>query len=110
MKTVAESAMIPETRSSGQIATNDNAGTNLEEVEEQIEEDNVKKAAHENTISIPLPIMRGSEEMAAVDDAGAAGEEVQEQVERKRVEKKAFENRIIAASAEKWIRNGRIRG
>jgi hypothetical protein len=48
--------------------------------------------------------------MAAVDDAGAAGEEVQEQVERKRVEKKAFENRIIAASAEKWIRNGRIRG
>lgn len=109
MKTVAESAMIPESRLSRQIATNDNAATNLEEVEEQIEEDNVKKAAHENAIGIPA-MMRGSAEMAAVDDAGAAGEEVQEQVERKRVEKKAFENRIIAAAAEKWIRNGRIRG
>lgn len=109
MKTVVESAMIPESRSSRQIATNDNAATNLEEVEEQIEEDNVKKAAHENAIGIPA-IMRGGAEMAAVDDAGAAGEEVQEQVERKCVEKEAFENRIIAAAAGKWIRNGRIRG
>ncbi len=108
MKTVAESAMTPESRSSTQIATNDNAA-NLEEIEEQIEEDNVKKAAHKNAIGIPA-MARGSAEMAAVDDAGAAGEEVQEQVERKRVEKKAFENRIIAAAAEKWNRNGRIRG
>lgn len=55
-------------------------------------------------------MMRGSEEVTAIDDAVAASEEVQEQVERNRVEKKAFENRISAASAEKWIRNGRTRG
>jgi hypothetical protein len=108
MKTVRRSATIPEFRLS-QMAANDNAATNLEEVEGQIEEDNVKKAARGNAIGIPA-MMRGSAEMAAVDDAGAAGEEVQEQVERKRVEKQTFENRISAASAEKWIHNGRIRG
>jgi hypothetical protein len=108
MKTVRRSATIPEFRLS-QMAANNNAATNLEEVEGQIEEDNVKKAARENAIGTPA-MMRGSAEMAAVDDAGAAGEEVQEQVERKRVEKQAFENRISAASAEKWIQNGRIRG
>jgi|SRR5271166_4360948 len=108
MKTVRRYATIPEFRLS-QMAANDNAATNLEEVEGQIEEDNVKKAARENAIGIPA-MMRDTAEMAAVDDAGAAGEEVQEQVERKRVEKQAFENRISAASAEKWIQNGRIRG
>ena len=105
MKTVGRSATIPEFRLS-QIAANDDAATNLEEVEEQIEEENVKKAARENAIGIPA-IMRGDAEMAAVDDAGAAGEEVQEQVERKRVEKEAFENRISVASAEKWTQRGR---
>ena len=70
----------------------------------------MKKAVRENPTGVPVPMMRGSAEMAPVDDAVAASEEVQEQVERKRIEKKAFENRIIAASAEKWIRNWRTRG
>jgi len=51
-----------------------------------------------------------NKQIEAVDDAVATREEVEEQVERKRVEKKAFENRISAASAEKWTRNGRMRG
>ncbi len=53
MKTVAKTATIPESRLSQQIAANDDAAANEEEVEEQIEEDNVKKAARENTISVP---------------------------------------------------------
>jgi len=107
---VAKTAIVPEFRFSRQIATNDNAATSAEEVEEQIEEDNVKRAARENATAFPVPTMRGSEEIAVLDDATAAREEVQEQVERQRVEKKAFENRISVASAEKWIRNGRTRG
>jgi hypothetical protein len=95
---------------SRQTATNDDAAANEEEVEEQIEKDNVKKAARENVSGVPNPIMRGIEEKAAVDDAVAAGEEVQEQVERIRAEQRAFENRISVASAEKWIRNGGTRG
>jgi len=52
MKTVGKSATIPESRLSKQIATNDDAAANEEEVEEQIEEDNVKKAARENGTGI----------------------------------------------------------
>jgi hypothetical protein len=108
---VAKTAIVPESRLSRQIATNDNAATNKEEeVEEQIEEENVKRVARENATGYPIRILRGNEEIQAADDAVASKDEVEEQVERKRVEKKAFENRISAASAEKWIRNGRIRG
>lgn len=106
---MAKTAIVPESRLSSQITTNDNAAANREEVEEQIEEDSVKKAAHENETGVSVSLMRSSEEMAAADDAAAVGEEAQAQVERKRGEKKAFENRISAASAEKWIQNGRIR-
>ena len=107
---MAKTAIVSEFRLSKQLAANYDAATNKEEVEEQIEEDRVKKTARENETGVSVSIMRRSEEMAAADDAMAAGEEVQEQVERKRVEKNAFENRIIAATAEKWIQNGRIRG
>lgn len=106
MNAVGRSAMIAESGLSKQIATNDDAAANEEEVEEQIEEENVEKTAHENETGAPIPMM-GNDEMAVDDDAVSAREEVQQQVERKRVEKEAFENRISAASAEKWIRNGR---
>jgi hypothetical protein len=109
MKTVGKSATIPESRLSKQIATNDDAAANEEEVEGQIEEDNVEKAARENRSGVPTLLM-SNKQIEAVDDAVATREEVEEQVERKRVEKKAFENRISAASAEKWTRNGRMRG
>ncbi len=107
---MAKTAIVPESRSSSQITTNDNAAANREEVEEQIEEVSVKRAARENATGAPVSMIRDSKQVEAIDDAVAAGEETQEQVERKRVEKKAFENRISAASAEKWIQNGRIRG
>jgi hypothetical protein len=79
MKTVGRSATIPESRLSKQIATIGDAAANEEEVEEQIEEDNVKRVARENATGLPIRILRGSEEMAPVDDAVAAGEEVEEQ-------------------------------
>ena len=52
MTIVGKFAMIPKSRSSEQIATNDDATANEEEVEEQIEEDNVEKAALENRIRV----------------------------------------------------------
>lgn len=48
----------PEARLSKQIATNDDATANQEEVEEQIEGDNVEEAARENETSGPAPIMK----------------------------------------------------
>lgn len=47
MKNVEKSVTIAESRLSKQIATNDDAAAIEEEVEEQIEEDNAKKAARE---------------------------------------------------------------
>jgi hypothetical protein len=108
MTTVGKSAPIPEFRLSKHFAANDDAAANGEEVEEQIEEENVKKVGRENRSAAPIPMMSNAE-MTGDDDAVASREEVQEQVERKRVEQEAFENRISMASAEKW-RNGRIRG
>jgi hypothetical protein len=96
---------IPEFRMSKQIAANNDAAANEEEVEEQIEQDNVKKTARDNATGASTPIMT-TLEMAINDDSLSANEEVQEQAERKRVEQEAFENRISAASAEKWMRNG----
>ena len=85
------------------------AATREQEVEEQIEEDNVKVEARENTTGVTDPMLRGNEELLAAGDAVASREEIKEQIERQRVEKEEFENRISAASAEQWIRNGRIR-
>ena len=59
-------------------------------------------------VRVPTPF--SGKQIETADDAVASREEVEEQVERKRVEKEAFENGISASSAEKWIRNGSIRG
>jgi hypothetical protein len=107
MNTVGRSAMISESRLGKQLATKDDSAANEEEVEQQIEEDNVERVAREIAPGLPIRILRDREEIEAADDAVASKDEVEEQVERKRVEEKAFENRISAASAEKWIRNGR---
>ncbi|MGC2357106.1 MAG: hypothetical protein WA491_13665 [Candidatus Acidiferrum sp.] len=107
MTTVGKFATPPESRLGKQMVANDDSAANEEEVEEQIEEDNVRKAAHENSTGATIPFM--SKQIETADDAVASNDEAEEQVERKRVEKEAFENRISAASAEKW-RNGRIRG
>ena len=104
---MAETGIVLEFRLSKQTAARDDAASNEEEVDEQIEEDDVKKTARENGTGFPIPIIRGNQDIHAADDAVAAGEEVQEQAERKRVEKEAFENRISMASAEKWMQSGR---
>jgi hypothetical protein len=109
MTTVGKFATLGESRMSKQIATNDDDAANEEEVEEQIEEENVEKAAGEYGTGIPIPFMSNSR-IETADDAEASSEEVEEQVERKHVEKKALGNRISAASAQKRTRNGPIRG
>ena len=54
MMTVGTLATIPNSRLSRQIATNDDAAANEDEVEEQIEEDNVEKTARENETGAPI--------------------------------------------------------
>ena len=63
MATVAKFARVPTSRSSRQIATNDDAAANEEEVEEQIEEDNVENAARENGPASMVPILRNNGEI-----------------------------------------------
>jgi hypothetical protein len=94
-------------RLSKRIANNDDAAANEEEVEDQIQEDQVKRTARESAASFPMPILGGNEEIRDADNASASGEEVEEQAERKRIEKDAFKNRISTASAEKWMQSGR---
>jgi NCAIR mutase (PurE)-related protein len=107
MKNVGRSATIAESRLSKQIATNDDAAANEEEVEEQIEEDNVEKAARENGTGVPGRIMRGNKEMETADDAVASREEVEEQAEESRIDKVAFEDGISTTSAKEYIQSGR---
>jgi hypothetical protein len=106
MKTVGKSATIPKSRLSKQIATNDDAAANEEEVEEQIEEDNVEKAARENRTGVPTPLM-SNKQIESADDAVASREEVEEQAEEKCIDKAAFEDGISTASAKEYIRRGR---
>jgi hypothetical protein len=108
MKTVEKSATISESRLSKQIATIDDAAANEEEVEEQIEEDNVEKAARENGTGAPGPIMRRNMEMETADDAVSSREEVEEQTEESRVDKVALEDGISTPSAEEHIRRERV--
>ena len=54
MKTVGKFAMIAESRLNKQTAAKDDYAANEEEVEEQIEEENVKKTARENTAGVPI--------------------------------------------------------
>jgi len=107
VKTVGTSATIPESRLSKQIATNDDAAANEEEVDEQIEEDNVEKAARENETRVPAPIMTGNKQIECADDAVASREEVEEQAEEKCINKAAFEDGISTASAKEYIRRKR---
>ena len=85
---------------------NDDAAANEVEVEERIEEDNVKITARENGTNVPLPIMRGNEEMETADDAAASRGEVEEQAEGCRIDKVAFEDGMSTASAQEHIRRG----
>jgi hypothetical protein len=101
-------ATITEFRLSKQLATNDDAAANEEEAEEQIEEDNVGKAARENETGIRGPIMRSNEETETADDAVAGREEVEEQAEEHRIDKVALEDGISTPSAEEYIRWKRV--
>ena len=92
---------------SQQITTNDDAAANEEDVEKQIEENSVKKAARANGTRVPVPIMRGNEEMAAADDAVASREEVEEQAEERRIDKVALRDGTGTASAKEYIQRGR---
>jgi hypothetical protein len=103
MKTVGTSATIPESRLCKQIATNDDAAANQEEVDEQIEEDNVEKAARENETRVPASIMKSNEELEAADDAVASREEVEEEAEESHIDKVAFEDGISTASAKEYM-------
>ena len=81
MKNVQRSVTISESGLSKQMAANDDAAADEEEVDEQIEGDNVEKEARENGTIAPAPIMRSNEEIKTADDAVAAREEVEEQAE-----------------------------
>jgi hypothetical protein len=109
MRAMGKSATVPEAQLSKQIATNDDAAANQQEVEEQIEGDNVEKKAHENRTGSPVAIMRSNEEMQTADNAVAAKEEVDEQAEDLRIDKVALEDTISAPSAED-IRRGSVHG
>ena len=74
--------------------------TNVEEVEEQIEEDTVEKAARENGPGCTVPTLRGNEEIETAEDAVASREEIEEQAEESRIDKVAFEDGISTASAK----------
>ncbi len=54
MRVVGKFAPIPKSRLSKQMATNDDAAANEDEVEEQIEEENVEKTARENETGAPI--------------------------------------------------------
>jgi hypothetical protein len=101
MKSDGESATISESRLSKQIATNDDAAAHEEEAEEQLEEDNVEKAARKNRSAVPSPFM-SNKQIETADDAV-----VEEQVEESRIDKVAFEDGISTASAKEYIRRGR---
>ena len=107
MKTVETAAMIKESRLSQQISIDGDATANEEEVEEQIEEDNIEKAAGENRTGDSVPIMRGNQGIETADDAVAFREEVEEQAEGSRIDKVAFKDGISTASAKEYIGRGR---
>jgi hypothetical protein len=96
-----------EVRVSKQIATIDNAAANREEVDEQMEQSTVEKAARENAPGIPVPGMKGAEELMAADNAVASSEEVAQQAQESRIDKVAFEDGISTAAAEEYIGRGR---
>jgi hypothetical protein len=107
MKTVEKYATTPESQLSQQIGTNDDVVAIEEEVQEQIEEGNVEKAARGNATGVPVPIVRINKEIETADEAVASREEIEEQAEESRIDKVAFEDGINTASAKEYIRRGR---
>jgi hypothetical protein len=107
MKVVETSANILESRLNRQIGTSDDVVAIAEEVQEQVEEDNVERAARENATGVPVRTERTNKEIEIADDAMASREKVQEQAEESRIDKVAFEDGISAASAKEYIRRGR---
>lgn len=109
MKTGGNAATISKFRLSKPIATNDDAAANEQEVEEQIEEENVEKAARENRTGAQATFM-STEQIETADDAVAPREEVEEQAEESRIDidKVAFEDGISAAAAEQYMKRGHI--
>jgi hypothetical protein len=91
---------------SKQTATIDDTAANQQEVDEQMEQDTVEKAARENA-NFPAPIMNATEETETADNAVASGEEVAEQAQESRIDKVAFEDAISTAAAEEYIGRGR---
>jgi hypothetical protein len=104
MKTAKNSAAASQSRSGRQIATNDDAAANAQEVEQQIEEETVDKAARQNQTPAPIQIVRSNHQIATADNAVAAREEVEEQAEESRVDKVAFEDGVSTVSAKEYIR------
>ena len=107
MKAVGNATTIRESRLSQQLATNDDVAANAEEVEEQIEEDTVEKAARENGPAVRSPILSSNEEIQTAEDAVASREEIEEQAEESRIDKVAFEDGINTPSAKEYLRRGR---
>ena len=107
MTTAGKFATIPKSRLSQRIATNDDAAANEDEVEEQIEEENVKKAALENT-GVSTPFM-SNKQIETADDAVASREEVEEQAEESRIDKVAYEDGMSTGSAKEYVQRGRAR-
>jgi hypothetical protein len=106
MMAVGKLAPIPKSRLSKQMATNDDAAANEDEVEEQIEEENVEKTARENETGAPAPFM-SNKQIKTADDAVASREDVEEQAEESRIDKVALEDGMSTASAEEYIQGGR---
>ena len=95
MKTAGKNAIIPESQLSKQIATNDDIAANEEEVEEQIEELSVERAAGENS------------EKSDTDDVATPYERaVEGQAEEGRIDKVAIEDGINPSAAEEYIHQG----
>ena len=106
MKNVEKSVTVAASRLSRQMATNDDAAANEEDVEEQIEEEDVEKAALENRSDVPIPF-KSNQQIETADNAAASREEVEEQAEESRVDKVAFEDGVSTSSATEYIRSGR---
>jgi hypothetical protein len=102
---IKESATVAEFNLS-KIATNDDAAERVQEVEEQIEEDNVERAASESATGVPVSLV-SNEQIETNDDEVASREEVEEQEEQSRIDKVAFEDGMSTASAKNYIQSGR---
>jgi hypothetical protein len=105
MKTAGKNSMTPEARLSKQIETNDDVAAIKEEVEDQIDEENVERAAKNATDSAALSV-RDNEEPGPGDEVIPSMKSVEDQAEEGRIDKVAFEDGINPAAAEEYIHRG----